>query len=244
MARETPVVSDLERLLVLQENDTATDRARHRRATLPELAAIAELDATETSLRASIAGPTEERAALTREQKRLEDEVATLTAKIAKVSHRLYDEGLTSPKEAQDLQADLDSLQRHQRTLEDQILELMEQIEPLDARIAEVDERLSAIVADRDDQRASLAAAQGAIDAEIEGLVGARTALVSPIPPGLLDEYERIRAGSGGVGVARLSGATCTGCHLSLAAAEVDAIRRAPADVFNHCPDCGRLLVP
>ena len=237
-------MSDLERLLELQENDTATDRARHRRATLPELAAIAELDATESNLRTSIAGPTEERAALAREQKRLEDEVATLSAKIAKVSHRLYDEGLTSPKEAQDLQADLDSLQRHQRTLEDQILELMEQLEPLDAQIAEVDGRLSSVAADRDAQRASLAVAQGEIDAELDGLVGARAGLVAPIPAGLLDEYERIRAGSGGVGVARLSGATCTGCHLSLAAAEVDAIRRAPADTLNHCPDCGRLLVP
>lgn len=237
-------MSDLERLLVLQENDTATDRARHRRSTLPELAAIVELDAAETGLRTSIAGPAEERAALAREQKRLEDEVATLAAKIAKVSHRLYDEGLTSPKEAQDLQADLDSLQRHQRTLEDQILELMEQAEPLDARIAEVDGSLSEIAADRDAQRLSLAAAQGVIDAEIDELIAARDALVAPIPAGLLDEYERIRAGSGGVGVARLSGATCTGCHLSLAAAEVDAIRRAPADAFNHCPDCGRLLVP
>lgn len=237
-------MSDLERLLDLQDNDTSTDRARHRRATLPELAAIAELDATESNLRTSIAEPTEQRAALAREQKRLEDEVATLTAKIAKVSHRLYDEGLTSPKEAQDLQADLDSLQRHQRTLEDQILELMEQIEPLDAQIAEVDGRLTVVAADRDAQRASLAAAQGEIDTEIDGLVGARAALVAPIPAGLLDEYERIRVASGGVGVARLSGATCTGCHLSLAAAEVDAIRRAPAEVFNHCPECGRLLVP
>ena len=237
-------MSDLERLLDLQENDTATDRARHRRATLPELAVIAELDATETRLRASIAAVTEERAALAREQKRLEDEVATLVDRIAKVSHRLYNEGLTSPKEAQDLQADLDSLQRHQRSLEDQVLEVMESAEPLDAQIAEVDARLATIGAERDANRTSLAAAQVVIDAEIEGLVGARAALATPIPAGLLDEYERIRAGSGGIGVARLSGATCTGCHLSLAAAEVDAIRRAPADAFNHCPDCGRLLVP
>ena len=120
----------------------------------------------------------------------------------------------------------------------------MESAEPLDAQIAEVDARLATIGAERDANRTSLAAAQVVIDAEIEGLVGARAALATPIPAGLLDEYERIRAGSGGIGVARLSGATCTGCHLSLAAAEVDAIRRAPADAFNHCPDCGRLLVP
>jgi predicted nucleic acid-binding Zn-ribbon protein len=33
------------------------------------------------------------------------------------------------------------------------------------------------------------------------------------------------------------------GCHISLAAAEVDQLRRQPADAIVHCPDCGCLLV-
>jgi len=237
-------MSDLERLLELQDNDTATDRARHRRSTLPELAAIAALDAREAELRAAISGPTEERTALAREQKRLEDEIATFGDKITGVRRRLYDEGLTSPKEAQALQADLESLERHQRSLEDEVLELMERAEPLDAQIAEVDAAIAALTSEREEQRAALAVAQAQIDAEMEALAAARDPLVAPIPSALLAEYERIRNGAGGVGVARLNGATCTGCHLGLAAAEVDAIRRAPLDAFNHCPDCGRLLVP
>ena len=237
-------MSDLDRLLDLQANDTETDRARHRRATLPELAAIADLDAREAAARAAIAEPAAERAEVHREQKRLEDEVATIEAKVAHVNHQLYEEGLTSPKEAQALQADLESLRRHQGELEDQVLELMERREPLDAAVEESDALLATIDADRTAQCAALAAGQAAIDAELADLAAARASLVAPIPASLLDEYERIRVSADGVGVARLSGSTCTGCHLSLAAAEVDAIKRASADAFHHCPDCGRLLVP
>lgn len=237
-------MSDLERLLDLQANDTETDRARHRRATLPEIEAIAALDAAESTVRAEIAEPAAERADIAKEQKRLEDEIATLEAKIVHVNHQLYDEGLTSPKEAQALQADLESLQRHQRSLEDEVLELMERAEPLDAQLAAADERLATIDAERTAARGSLAAAQQVIDDELAVLEGARAELAAPIPAALLDEYERIRTSADGVGVARLTGTTCTGCHLSLAAAEVDTIRRAPADVLHHCPDCGRLLVP
>lgn len=237
-------MSDLDRLLDLQANDTETDRAHHRRATLPELTTIATLDSDEARLRSEIVEPTEERATIAREQKRLEDEVATVEGKIARVNHQLYDEGLTSPKEAQALQADLESLQRHQRSLEDEVLELMERAEPLDELLAEADARLTVIDLDRRAARTSLAAAQGSIDAELASLQAARVDLAAPIPLPLLDEYERIRRGADGVGVARLSGSTCTGCHLSLAAAEVERIRRAPADAFSHCPDCGRLLVP
>lgn len=237
-------MSDLERLLDVQANDTETDRARHRRATLPELATIAALDSQESALRAEIAGPADERATIAREQKRLEDEVATLEAKVARVNHQLYEEGLTSPKEAQALQADLESLQRHQRSLEDEVLELMERAEPLDELLADADVRLAAIDVERSAARGSLAEAQSAIDAEIVALTDARAGLVAAVPPALVEEYERIRRGADGVGVARLSGSTCTGCHLSLAAAELDTIRRAPADSLAHCPDCGRLLVP
>lgn len=237
-------MSDLERLLELQANDLDTDRARHRRATLPERSLIADLDAAEAAARAAVAGPAGERSELGREQKRLEDEIATLEQKIAHVNHQLYEEGLTSPKEAQALQADLESLQRHQRALEDEVLELMERIEPLDDLLAETEAQIVTIGLDRTAAQNTLAAAEAVIDAEISELEAARGALVEPIPASLLDEYERLRRSSDGIGVARLNGANCAGCHLSLAPAEVDAIRRAPAGEYSHCPDCGRLLVP
>jgi predicted nucleic acid-binding Zn-ribbon protein len=55
--------------------------------------------------------------------------------------------------------------------------------------------------------------------------------------------YERLRAKLDGVAVARLEGDLCLGCHVSLPAMEVDAIRHAPPDVVAVHEDCGRILV-
>jgi predicted nucleic acid-binding Zn-ribbon protein len=150
---------------------------------------------------------------------------------------------MTSPKEAQGLQADLESLKRRQLTLEDEVIELMERIEPLDEQLGASVVALAAIDAERAQVKASLSSSENAVDNELAETLAARQALVEAVPATLITEYERIRGGEGGIGVARLQGATCMGCHISLAAAEVDVMKRMPADELAYCPDCGRLLV-
>ncbi len=236
-------MTDLERLLDLQANDTAADQLRHRRKSLPEHAALVELDRKERAVRAEVAEPQAERDGLARDQKRLEDEIATVEGKAAHVEKQLYDGSMTSPKEAQGLQADLESLKRRQGTLEDEVIDLMERIEPLDEQLAASVVSLAGIDVEREQVKASLAASEVAIDGEIAQNAAAREALVDAVPARLIAEYERIRGGEGGIGVARLQGATCLGCHISLAAAEVDVMKRLPADELAYCPDCGRLLV-
>ena len=236
-------MTDLERLLDLQANDTAADQLRHRRKALPERAALVELDRKEAALRAEVAEPQAERDGLAREQKRLEDEIAMVEGKAAHVEKQLYDGSMTSPKEAQALQADLESLKRRQGSLEDEVIELMERIEPLDEQLAASLVSFAAIDAERDALKSSLAAAEAVVDEELEQTTAARQALVDAVPATLIAEYERIRGGEGGIGVARLQGSTCLGCHISLAAAEVDVMKRLPADELAYCPDCGRLLV-
>lgn len=236
-------MSDLEHLLELQANDTAADQLRHRRANLPERAEITRLETAIAQRRDSLTEPIAQRAALGREQKRLEDEIATVTTKIASVDSQLYGSSMTSPKEAQALQADLESLERRKSTLEDEVLEIMEQLEPLDSQIEGEQASILQIEAEIERVRATLVEHETEVDAEAAEVAAARGALVEDVPAELLAEYERLRPLHGGVAVARLSGPTCLGCHISLAAAEVDQLRRQPADAIVHCPDCGCLLV-
>lgn len=236
-------MSDLERLLDLQANDTSSDQLRHRRAKLPERAEIARLESVIAQRRESLAEPTTRRDGLVREQKRLEDEIATIATKITSVDSQLYGSSMTSPKEAQALQADLESLKRRRSTLEDEVLDLMEQLEPLDAHLEAEEAALAEIGDEIDRVRATLAEHEREVDAEASQVAAARGAFVADVPQELLDEYERLRPLHGGVAVARLSGSTCLGCHISLAAAEVDRLRRQPVDAIVHCPDCGCLLV-
>ncbi len=236
-------MSALERLLELQANDTSADQLRHRRANLPEQAELHRLAAVIADRRAALDEPGARRNELVREQRRLEDEIASVSTKISSVDSQLYGSSMTSPKEAQALQADLESLNRRRSTLEDQVLELMEQIEPLDELLGAGQETIAGIEAEVERVRVTLVEHQAEIDAEAAEVAAAREPLVAEVDTALLAEYERLRPLHGGVAVARLSGPTCLGCHISLAAAEVDRLRREPADAIVHCPDCGCLLV-
>jgi uncharacterized protein len=236
-------VSDLDHLLDLQANDTHADQLRHRRETLPERARLVELGQRRAAIEASVIEPRTTRDDLAREQKRIEDEIATVEDKVTHVDQQLYGGGVTSPKEAQALQADLELLKRRQSQLEDQVLELMEQIEPLDVELADSEAALAAVATETAEAEASLAAGEAEVDAELAAVAAARADLVAQVPAELVTEYEHLRPSMGGVAVAKLVGPTCQGCHLTLASAEVDEIRRRPADAIVHCPDCGRLLV-
>ena len=236
-------MTDLARLLDLQAIDTTLEQLAHRHATLPERAELVRLDAEAAAATASVSEERDRRHAIARDQKRLEDEIAVLTGKIEHVDGQLYSGTLTSPKEAQALQADSESLQRRRSDLEDEVLVLMEEAEPLDERLAEVDARLEAIAAERARVTTSLGAAESVVDAELASTRATRDAEAAHIDPATLSMYDQLRRSSDGIAIARLQGSTCQGCHLSLAPAEVDAIKRRPADELVHCPDCGRLLV-
>lgn len=230
-------------LLEVQAHDTRIDQIRHQ---IANLAARAERDAAADALAATIATIEAEQAVrddLGRQQKRLDDEIESIGEKRSGVEAKLYDGSVTNARELQDLQEDSESLARRIRQLEDQDLEIMEQIEPVDARLGELHVTREQRQLVLDDAEVRLTAASAELAVALDAAREARAALAARVPADLLEEYEKLRAGHGGVGVARLVGSQCGGCHLTLSAVEVAAIRKQP-DVVTHCEECGRLLVP
>jgi len=238
-------VDDLGPLLTLQEHDLALDRLRHRRATLPARTTVAEAEteiATLDAETATLRGPLGE---LARNQERLEDEAQALAEQAKSADRKLYSGEVSSPRELQALQADIEQLKRHQRTVEERALEIMEEREPLDAQ-------LHALLASREERsadlataRAELAESEGEVDAEIAIERGLRDTAAAVVDAPLVTLYERCRANAAsGIGAARLVGHTCQGCHLTIPATEVDALRKAPPGTVAHCDNCGAILVP
>ena len=124
-------MSELEVLVELQELDTRLSQLAHRSKTLPEYEQLAILQAEDSELKNSFDEIEVELSALRRSQNDREAEIQQLEDKIAKATSSLYGGDMTSPKEAAVLQGEIDSLSKRQSILEDQIIELMEQIEPL-----------------------------------------------------------------------------------------------------------------
>lgn len=232
-------------LLVVQDHDLALDRLRHRRSTLPERATVASAEADLAALDADLAQRREPLAGLARDQQRLEDQAQALAAQADAANTRLYSGEVTSPRELLALQADVDQLRRHQKSVEDRALEVMEAREPLEAEVAVLEDRRAARATELDAARAALAAAEAEVDAEIAAEQAARDAASAAVDPPVLALYEGCRAkAASGVGAARLVGSTCQGCHLTIPATEVDALRKAPPGTIAHCDNCGAILVP
>jgi uncharacterized protein len=237
-------VSDLEALLAVQDLDLAADRDRHRRATLPERTRLADVDARVAELerlRADVVLPRDD---IATRQDQVEAELAAAEERAAAVSKRLYGGEVSASRELQAMASDVDALKARSSQLEDRVLELMEEREPLDRRVADLDGEIESLREQRGAVVEALAGAESAVDAELAGLTAERERSAEAVPADLLATYDRLRSRLGGIGAARLVGDHCDGCHLTLPATELDRIRHLPAGELVTCDQCGRILVP
>jgi predicted nucleic acid-binding Zn-ribbon protein len=229
-------------LVELQRIDSTVDQLSYRRANLPERAAaetveaelkrvrgqIAELIARQRELNEAIEDAEQSGAELTRHRERLQGQLRTVT----------------SPREAEALTHELDTLAARRDELDDgELANLDEQarvVEDLaEAHRAEVD-----IAAAAEAAAAELAATEATIDEQTAKLTVERGDAATRFDPGVLTEYERRRARFGGVAVAKLDGRRCGGCFLDLSTVELAAVQATPPGEYADCPQCGRMLVP
>jgi predicted nucleic acid-binding Zn-ribbon protein len=234
----------LEALMALQDEDLLADQLRHRLAHLPELAELAELDATVAALEQSDAPLVAERETLRTREAELEREIGECAARVATIEARLRDPSAGSFRDQQAMAAEIDSLATRTHQLEDSELEVMEALEPLEQALAASAGRREEIAARRGVVVGELAASRAAVGAELAAVEATRAPLAAAVPDGLRNEYEKLRTHLGGIGAARLVHGMCSGCNLSLAASELDQIRHATGEAIFHCEQCGRILVP
>jgi predicted nucleic acid-binding Zn-ribbon protein len=229
-------------LLDVQDHDTRLAQLAHRQRTLPEHAELERLHtrhgalADDTVLARTVAGD------IARELAKAESDVEQVRRRAARDRDRL-ETGQASAKDLQGLQHELQTLAARQEALEDVELEIMERAEAADRRVAE-------LAAGSGRLAGELAAAERALAERLQDLDGqaaveraARDAASSGLPPDLLALYERIRAGSAGIGAARLARRRCDGCRLELNATDLGRIRTAADDEVIRCEECGRILV-
>jgi predicted nucleic acid-binding Zn-ribbon protein len=230
-------------LLAVQEHDTRADQLNHRMQTLQVRADLAQVEDDVLAVDGQLAEAQRRRDELARSQQRLEDEIASLGERANQAEKQLYSGSVTAPRELQALQDDVASIRRRIGQLEDDELEIMELVEPVDAERSELASRRDRLEAECDRLRAALAEAESELATELAAVKAEREDAAAAVPDDLWPEYDKLRARLGGVAIARLVGSTCQGCHLALPAVEVDRIRKLPLDEAVYCEECGRLLV-
>ncbi len=228
-------------LLELAELDVELSRLNHRAAHLPEQQRYTEIQAEQGVVNDRLS-------ALTLALEDIDAQVTRLESEIDGVRQRedrdrgLLDSGSVSPKQLEELQHELDTLQRRQTSLEDSLLEVMERREQLAAEQADEAAKLDALQQDL----AKTAQLRDDALAEIDDVRGQRSArreeLVCGLDAELADLYERQR-GTTGVGAARLQGRRCGACRIELDRGEIARIAATPDDEVVRCSECRAILL-
>jgi predicted nucleic acid-binding Zn-ribbon protein len=231
------------RLLAVQDDDTSIDQLVHRRATLVERSELASVQVQISTLNQRRAGIAVVRDELGARQAALEVQISGSKTRSAEIEKRLYSGQVTAARDLQAMDEEVKHLASHVTELEDREIEVMEELEPLDADLAVIDGELDRLTKQGESLESAIAEAETEIDSELARERAERAALVADVPGELLSRYEQLRKKLGGTGAARLVGGSCGGCHLQLPAMELDRVKKAPPDAIVYCDQCGRILV-
>ncbi|BBZ22684.1 zinc ribbon domain-containing protein [Mycolicibacter hiberniae] len=228
-------------LLELSELDAELARISHRAKNLPEQA---DRDRIQTEHTASA----DRLAALELALEDLDAQAGRFESEIDAVRQRedrdraLLDSGQTNAKQVVDLQHELETLQKRQSSLEDSLLELLEQREQLQGQANAEAAVLEGLAADLAGVQEAVATALAEIEATREQRAARRAELAATIDAELLALYERQRS-SAGVGAAPLRGGQCGACRIEIDRGQLARISAAAPEEVLRCPECSAILL-
>lgn len=228
-------------LLELAKVDAELSRTAHRRRTLPE---IAEIDAGEKlarDRRDALVSVQTAASDLDREIARQEKEIESVRARGDR-DRKLLESGSVAAKQMADIEHELNSLQRRQTALEDDLLELMERREALEldaqrtsAEVAKAEDEIAEAIRRRDENFTDFDTTKARREED-------RAKLLPRFPADLLKLYERVRTQKG-IGAALLRARRCGSCQLDIDRREIGEIKAAPEDAVIQCENCDAILV-
>jgi len=235
-------MSELQALLDVQRLDNTLDQLRFKHDNLAERAAIVETRAQLSSLNAAASEAEGQRDVLRRKERDLEAQSNDLSEKADVFDGKLYGGAVTSPKEATAMTEEIASLRARVSDLEDQALELLVEIEPLDEALVETEAQRGVFEAKIVELEADLSSKAAQLDAEIASTTTQREEAASPVPDDLLEQYRRLRITYGPRAIVEFDPNKDGGCPVAMSAVELDRWKHLPAGTLENCVDCGRLV--
>ncbi|RZT27005.1 hypothetical protein EV649_0754 [Kribbella sp. VKM Ac-2569] len=231
------------RLLDLQDLDLQLDQVAHKRASLPEHQALKELIAEKSVVDRELVTADTEVSDLQREQKKADSDVEQVRQRKARNQQRIDSGQVTSPRDLENLQHEIGSLDRRISDLEDAELEVMEKLEAAEAVQTDLRTRAEAFAGRQAELETTRDAVLKELDEQRAELGDKRSTVVAELPEQLLAQYQRLREHNGGIGAAPLVGKRCMGCRMELAPSDLNTIKAAAPDAVLRCEECGRILV-
>ncbi len=233
----------LQTLLVLQEHDTAIAQLQRRLGVLPERAAAHDLNERRHGLETRLVELAAQLDALAASEEEVERELAVVEDRAKALDANLRSPGSAS-RDAQAIVHEVDQLRERAGVIEESGLELLEQRDGVLNEQKAAQAAIDAIAAEAPVILGALKQAEGDAGVELAKLQAERDAAAGNLEAPLLATYDKLRARLDGVAVAQVVSGSCTGCHLSLPAVDLERLAKLPPGQFASCEQCGRILIP
>jgi predicted nucleic acid-binding Zn-ribbon protein len=230
------MLPDLKFVVRLQEIDIRLMDLQREIATLPKH--IAEIEKKLVSHERRLEADRAALAANQKDRKKCETDIQLQDQKISKLKDQMLQAKTNDQYRA--FQNEIEFCEKEIRRLEDRILELMGESDPLDKAVKAAEGVLKGekedVEAEKQQARDRTAVDQKAL-AELQE---ERKQIVAGISPAVLRDYERTRKSRKNVALAEAIDGRCMGCHMVLRPQYFLDLKKG--DQVLHCENCNRIL--
>jgi predicted nucleic acid-binding Zn-ribbon protein len=227
---------DIQHLIRLQQLDSQIESARRRIAEIP---AVQDALATRLGQATAAAEAVKQRLAESQgERKKIEAEVAGIQTRLSKYKGQLTE--LKTNKEYQTMQHEIATAEQAIRSLEDRVLERMEEAENLTRDLKSAEAELKTQQAAIAVERTSLDAEASTLQRTMDETSAAREAAAKELSPAALKLFEHVSKQRKGMAVAEARDGGCTVCHVRMRPQMFNEVRRG--ENLIQCESCLRIL--
>lgn len=230
------MLAELERLVQLQQLDSAVDNARQTIDAFPGKSRELDVSVAEHTARLQAA---EQRLADQRKQRQgFEKDLAAVQTRLARFKDQLM--AVKTNKEYHAMQSEIASAEADVLRLEDRILERMLEGDEAAVEVDAARQALEKKQAEVADARRVLEADQERLQAQVDRHAADRSALVAEIAPRVMAMFETVARGRKGVAVSEVRDGRCRACQVRLRPQLYNEVRLN--DALIQCESCQRFL--
>jgi predicted nucleic acid-binding Zn-ribbon protein len=230
------MLPDLQLVIRLQDIDNRLAELEREIAALPKH--IAEIEKKLGSHERKLEVDHAALSANQKERKKCETDIQTEDQKISKLKDQSRQAKTNEQLHA--FQKEIEFLQSSIRKMEDRILELMTESEPLDRNVKAAEAALKTekaqVEAEKQQARERTAADQKAA----QELRKDRAAISSQATPAVYQRYERVRKARRNIGIAEAVDGRCSACNMAMRLQFFQDLKRG--DQVMACESCQRIL--
>jgi len=227
-------------LLELQKIDIDIDEEEKKKRNLPLM--IEGITKKILMLKDSSKNKNENYKNLQVKLKRIELNLTEKSNKIEKHQEDLYGGKISDIKELKQIQKVIANYKEEKDSIEEDVLDLMEEMEDLDKSIGHLDDDLKAKEKEFKKRKEETDLSRLVIEKNMNSLNIKREETFNKITDDrLLKEYGHLRKEKGGKAIMEVDGSMCPGCYLDLPSDAIYQLKKNRKIII--CPNCSRILI-